>query len=381
VLSANSIDYSDRIYVNNEWRLEVGSPGLTKAESIPGSRYIKFEVEAFDGVIDIIRQSSNFVHMENSAYAGFWIGNPENMSQMIALQELPASIIIGLYLALSVIHLIIWLLFRGYRPNIWFSLLCLAGLINSGFIGRKVFNSMFPYVQWSITYKVNYIAISLTGILILLLINDEFQGLVQKWVLHLIIAAYTSLTVIFIFANTVFISKMSIFEELLFALAAVYLVVRFIWILRKKEWRNNLHREHNLTLIGVSIALGALVHDVLYYHDIHLFTYYEIADIGTLTFVLFQTTAMLYATLRNYFNIYQETDVIRRKAERLTEKTNFYLSMSHELLTPLTRVSTNVQTAINRPEEAKDRLIDSQSEIMNMADIIKAALDDKEDDI
>jgi signal transduction histidine kinase len=50
--------------------------------------------------------------------------------------------------------------------------------------------------------------------------------------------------------------------------------------------------------------------------------------------------------------------------------------MSHDLLTPLTRVSTNVQTAQRRPELADELLGNSQADIMKMAEMINDALRD-----
>jgi signal transduction histidine kinase len=66
----------------------------------------------------------------------------------------------------------------------------------------------------------------------------------------------------------------------------------------------------------------------------------------------------------------------KRETEKLAAKTDFYRKMSHDLRTPLTVVSTNIQTARRRPEEAYELLTKSQSEIMKMADMISDALKD-----
>lgn len=65
-----------------------------------------------------------------------------------------------------------------------------------------------------------------------------------------------------------------------------------------------------------------------------------------------------------------------QKLEKLAEKTDFYRQMSHNLRTPLTIVSTNIQTARRRPEEADELLTKSQAEIMKMAEMIDDALKD-----
>ncbi|GHS92663.1 hypothetical protein AGMMS50276_01080 [Synergistales bacterium] len=64
----------------------------------------------------------------------------------------------------------------------------------------------------------------------------------------------------------------------------------------------------------------------------------------------------------------------RRKAEESAAKNNFYYRMSHALLTPLTKISTNVQIAKLKPEDADRLLAKSQAEIMKMAETINDAL-------
>jgi hypothetical protein len=377
MISGNSIDYSERIYINGEHRLDVGSPGLTQRDSVPGKRYMKFEVDASGGVIEIVRQSSNFVHKENSAYAGFWIGTTENMRQIIALQEMPAAVITGIFLALFLMHLIAWLLFRGYRSNLWFSLLCLVGFVTSGLTGRGIAFSLFPELSWEFAYSVGSAGQAVAGLLILLLLHDEFYGLVQKWAMRIFAALCVAFSVFFLLADTVLVSHTTIGAEILFLLTIVYLAARFGWLLRSKHWRDGLRTEHMLTIIGAVTVMVTLLHDTLYYNGIHILSY-EIADVGVVTFVLFQTAAMFYGTMRRYAEARQESAAAKLEAEKLAEKTEFYRKMSHDLRTPLTIVSTNIQTAQRRPEEAFELLADSQAEIMRMAGMISDALKDGE---
>jgi signal transduction histidine kinase len=64
----------------------------------------------------------------------------------------------------------------------------------------------------------------------------------------------------------------------------------------------------------------------------------------------------------------------KRRAEELTAKTDLYHRLSHDLLTPLTVVSTNIQVANMYPETDHERLVKSQAEIMKMAGMINHAL-------
>jgi signal transduction histidine kinase len=66
----------------------------------------------------------------------------------------------------------------------------------------------------------------------------------------------------------------------------------------------------------------------------------------------------------------------KNKAAELTAETEFYRRMSHDLRTPLTRISTNIQIANRQQETDHERLTKSQDEIMGMADMIDTALGD-----
>ena len=65
-------------------------------------------------------------------------------------------------------------------------------------------------------------------------------------------------------------------------------------------------------------------------------------------------------------------------AEEHAARAGFYQKMAHELLTPLTKVSTNVQVAKRHPEEAGTLLVKAHDEIMEIAEIINKALDETE---
>jgi hypothetical protein len=71
----------------------------------------------------------------------------------------------------------------------------------------------------------------------------------------------------------------------------------------------------------------------------------------------------------------------KRKSTEATAKADFYHQMAHDLLTPLTKVSTDIQTANRKAETDHKRLTDSQADIMEMASMINSGLRDhgKED--
>jgi signal transduction histidine kinase len=236
---------------------------------------------------------------------------------------------------------------------------------------------MFPGLSWELTYIFGNAARVIAGLLILLMLNDEFPGLIQKIAKRIFIVIYAAFCIFFLFAGTMLISRTIIVAEILLVVMFVYLAIRFILLARDRAWRQTLQTEHVFTLIGAAIVLAAFLHDALYYNGVHIMSY-EIADVGVLALVLFQTAAMFNGTMRRYSEARREAEIARREAEELSAKTDFYRKMSHNLRTPLTRVSTNIQVVKNHPQMADAFLEEAQAEIMDMAKMIGDALEESD---
>jgi len=72
-----SVDFSERLYVNGHLMLEIGSPGDSRETTVPDTASQIMTLTPEDGVIEIVMQSSNFVHREGGGHAGWKVGSPE----------------------------------------------------------------------------------------------------------------------------------------------------------------------------------------------------------------------------------------------------------------------------------------------------------------
>ncbi|MCL1896619.1 MAG: winged helix-turn-helix domain-containing protein [Clostridiales bacterium] len=315
-LAVTTADYSERTYVNGELRYTAGSPGLTAGETTAGKVFTALDVMPEGGVVTIVRQGANFVHKEGDDYVGYYIGSPENIRQMVAITQMFPAISIGLYLCLFLLHMILYLLVRGFRPNLWFALLCFLWLFRTGFMGRTIYYSMFPGIPWMPVYRLGCVSLALTGILLLLLINDQFPGAVQKWPLRLLLLVQAVFVSIYLIADTVTTSHVKAASEILLFVVAVYIAVRFIMILPGQARQRALTQEQCITLAGLAVALFALLHDAIRHNNIApgIF-YYEIADVGILVLALFQATAMIMGTMRQLAEARQDAQIAWKAAE------------------------------------------------------------------
>ena len=325
-LATTTVDYSERTYINGMLYYMAGSPGLTASESTAGKVFTVMDVIPKNGVVTIVRQGSNFVHKEASGYVGYYVGSPENIKQMAAVSQMFSAINIGFYLCLFLLHMVLYLLIRGYRPNLWFALLCFLWLFRAGFMGRAIYFSMFPDIPWALTYRLGCISIAFTGILLLLLVRDQFPGAIQKWPLLVLISVQVVIIPLYIIADTVSVSYVKVVSEILLYVVAIYIAARFVMVLPKQIRLRKLLPEQYMTIIGLIVALFALLHDVIRYNNIApgIF-YYELSDIGILILVIIQTIAMIIGSIRQITEARQtaqmawETAEIARKKQKLAE--------------------------------------------------------------
>ena len=104
--------------------------------------------------------------------------------------------------------------------------------------------------------------------------------------------------------------------------------------------------------------------------------------IGNLGYVInrcFSYAALLITCYLLDSSMQQVSDAIaaKRASEQAEEKADFYRRLAHELVTPLTKISTNIQIANRQEDTDHERLTKSQDEIMRISEMINAALDDQ----
>ena len=298
-LVGTAAEYSERVFVNGMWRHDVGTPGLTAEESVAMVGYKRMDVIPVDGLVEIVRQSSNFVNKEAGDFTGYYISSPDNIAQMMALSQMFTSINIGLYLGIFLLNIILYLVVRGYRPSLWFALLSFVWMMRAGMTVRFVFWEMFPGIPWELGYKLGCFSIAVTGILLVMLVGDQFPGTVQKWPRRLYISIQAALAVFFLIADTVTDSHVLVAAEALLYIASAYLAIRFLIILPKQARQKELLIEQTITLVGLAVALFAMLHDAMLYNNwVTDIIYYDIGDVGMLVLVLFQMAAMFIGVLR-----------------------------------------------------------------------------------
>lgn len=357
-ITAGSIDFAHKVYVNGELRFKAGVPAETEADFVPGRAQMTLDVTPENGVIEIIQQGANFVHREGGGHTNLCFGRPEVIRRFLALTFGPEYIIVGLFAALFLVHLVLFVVRRSYRPNLIFSLLCLTWMVRSGVSGAKVFFEMYPALPWEIAFRAEYLSLPLATILMVLLIREVFPAVPQKWFVRVMCTVSAGFCTLCIFVGTVPLSYTLLAFEAFFTLAIVYLCARFIMKVPGLVRDGKFQIEHTVSLIGLGFFMIATVNDALYHSSVYYYlgfaSAFAMTGLAMLIFSFFQMTAMFYGTMRETVLAHERERRVEAEKEMLSEmnrlKSAFYTDMSHEMKTPLTVIAVNAQFAAQNIE-------------------------------
>lgn len=347
-VTRSSVDYAQRAYFNGELRSQAGVPAENAEDFQPGYTWMEVEVRPENGVIELVQQGANFVHREGGGQSNLYLGKPEIIKHFIALTTLTEAIKVGLFAALFFVHLILFVVQPGYRPNLYFSLLCLSWAVRNGLTGSKVFYSLFPALPWQLAYRLEHLALPAAFILLVLLARRVFPGVLQKWFVLASAAVAASFAVVCLAADTLLLTWVQLCYNGLYAAAVFYLSARFLMKLPGMARARNLEVGQVISLVGFLLFLYAGVNDQLYHMDIAPLDF-AVTDAAMMIFSFFQMTAMFYGTMRAAALAHERQHRAETENEMLTEmnrlKSAFYTDMSHEMKTPLTVIAINAQFA------------------------------------
>lgn len=349
-LIIQSVDYAERLYINGTWMADVGMPGESAETSTPGTSMLSYTIEPEDGQIVIVRQASNFVHREAGWHDGIYIGWSTVLGPLA--DNGVTLMIMGCFLALFLVHLALYLILRSYKANLYFALFCLVWFLRTSVTGVKELANLVPDLSWDVAFRIEYLALPATAVLIILMLSELFPGVLPRWFKRAVYVLSGLFVGIFLFAPTL-VSSWAIIGCYIYMGASI-IVVLVCFLLRFRRPRP----EQIISLLGTALFLYSGFRDMFYYSGIHLppMGNMDLSRITMLFFVLCQMTAMFMGTLR-------ATEEARAAEQRLTVenaaldklnqmKTEFLGNISHELKAPLTAMSSHAQIVVEHENQS-----------------------------
>lgn len=338
VISESAPLAADRFYINGAWMEDIGTPGKSPETTRESDALFYYTVTALNGRIEIVQQVANFAHRKNESHAGYVIGTVPMMRAFVSRTYVVAAVLAGCFMTLYLVHITLWLLFKGYRANLYFSLFCLTFVLRTIVTGPKLVTAVFPDFSWFLAFAVEYCTLPAASVLYVLIFHVMFPGTIQKWFRVFLIAS----SALFIGCHFVFssltISNLLIGYQAVMGFTILYILARAVMKIRRVTL------PQFLFLTGGLIVMYATVRDILFYRDIFIpprgaYSNAPLSETALLLFVFLQMTAVFIGTIR-------EMDAVRAKEQRLAAeiaaldrvnrlRADLMDTLSHELRTPL----------------------------------------------
>ena len=336
-----SIDFAQKLYVNGELAQEMGSPGETRKTSRPdtGSIILTLKAEAAPqgldrsapegGVLELIQQASNFVHRDGGGHSRWNIKKHDPRPALANL--LLESMKLGPFLSLFFVHIFLFLLLRRFRGNLYFALLCLVWFMRSGLTGTKIFTQVFPWLPWEIKFRMEYLSIPVTAVLLVSLLDVLFPEILQKTFRYALYAVSLVVTVIFLVKDTLFMSNALLWCEAVYIPAIVYIIIRFAMKLRR------LYLEHNIFLAGIGVFLLSAIYDIMYSNDFfglisNIYLPYDLTSVSMLMLAFCQAAAVLIVTVKMMNEAAAENAVLKEKARMMEQQLSLQRGRFSEIM-------------------------------------------------
>ncbi len=341
-----SVDFASRMYVNGELLFEAGVPGENRETTTPGVKFYVLPVSPDEnGEIVIVQQASNFTHKDSGTHGTLYIGLPEQINRYVLRNLCPEVVLMGCYLVLFIVHMVLYTMMQHYKPNLLFALFCLTWFIRTGVTGQRILGAVLPNLPWTVIFRLEYLTMPLSGILLVWLLYLLFPGVLQKWFPPAASILCGCFAAIDIFGPTLLMSYTAVWRVGILGLIGMYFFIRLIFQKQRPD------TGQLAVLAGFAFLLFAALWDMLYHMDIHMLPAlrFAVSEMSMAVFVLFAMTALFFGTMSEVRRAKEREERMAAEKEMMAEmnrmKNQFYTDMSHEMKTPLTVISVNAQFA------------------------------------
>ncbi len=371
-----SFDYAERIFINGELMGEVGTVSTDENSSEPDYEYLKFTVTPQNGVIEIVRQSNNFVHRDNGVATHVLVGTQVGLNEIYAREYGVTGMMIGLFFTIAMTHIFMFYIYKKHRAHLYFAILSLTWGLRMGVTGVKVFDKWFSFLPWEIMFRIEYITVPVTCAMMLLVSNEIYKKTLPKIFLNTFTGGFLLYAICCLFLPTLPLSYSMVGAQTALVLGSVLLTI-FVFIKTVTLFRTHkMTLKHTFYLISLIPFVFAVVHDSLYYNAILVLgVSILLLDLALMILVVTQTAVIYFDTSQRIIAAYREKEQISIEAQTLRQaghmKEEFLRTLSHEMQIPLTTVSGYAQLTgqilkedekLNRDElYEKMRVIDDEA--------------------
>lgn len=258
-LKIGELDCSYKLWINGVLRVECGQVGKTKKSSVPSWKRHEAYFCSVCQPTEVVIQISNYEH---------WKGGAEDMMLLAYSQDIldhtkkataVSFFILGVFLFLSISHLVIFMYMKNDRSPLMFSLFSLLITLRLVTTGEKIIYGLFPHISWILCVRIEYLSYILPVPVFLHLISLIYPTLFSRrvirccWAIGCVASAF-----VLVLPSTIFTYLPFAYQLVIFFFGAYTLVKITVALLRRYE--------HSLVIfLGYTFFFFILINDIFYY--------------------------------------------------------------------------------------------------------------------
>ncbi len=251
-LSLRTADYSMRLFVNGKELDCVGSPGTTRAETLPMVRERLYAFIPQGEETTLVLQCANFVHHEGANPPPIKLGLFTVVDALATRDLVVAFTIVGCLSAAAIHHLALYLFSQGRRISLIFSLCCLLLI----FVSDKTIVYLFPFLPWFWAIRLEYLTHFATFALLFYFLDTLHTGVFHGKITK----AYYSFAVFYaltLFLDSTVFTKLLLGFEVVSIITILYILIQLARTLREGRIQNL------LSFSGILVVSVLAINDIL----------------------------------------------------------------------------------------------------------------------
>lgn len=253
----------NRIYVNGQLLGQTGTPGTSRASSIPEFKPLLIPLSNLQSdTLSIVLQVANFHHRKGGLSQALILGTQADLQTQTNHEVWRTLFLIGTFFMMGVNHLFLFFLYRKGISSIYFALFCFITLGRSLVLGEMLIKEILPVVSWEWMLRIEYIGFFGNILFASLFAKALFPKEFPHWIIQLIVGINVACL------GLVFVTPPRIHS---FLFPYVYLIIPIlIAALTYAAFRMIRHKVKGgaIYLLGTLIIILTTVNDVMYHSGV-----------------------------------------------------------------------------------------------------------------
>lgn len=300
------------LWIDGRLRAKCGTVAKTESGMVPCWERRDLYFVSTERPTEVVIQISNFQHWKGGPEDTIILGSARDILNLKSLQEGVGYFIFGIFLVMSLYHLVLFLYRKTDHSALLFSLFCFTIMVRLLTTGEKLILKMLPGIDWVVAVRIEYLSYILSPPLLMHFFQIMYPQFFSKGVLRIsyLLAGMFALLVL-VAPSTVFTYTPIAYQVIIFISGIYVFYVLFKAAIEKLE-------NSFVLLFSYCFFFILLVNDILFYNRV-LDTSF-LSPLGVFVMIFSQSMVLSKKTSVAFRDVEVLTDRLQRYNRELESK-------------------------------------------------------------